>query len=198
MKKIYSTFMMLAMIVAALSFTACSSSSDDDNQGGNGDIWGVGGDATLVVNEQKCNPNEDSYINQDRKSIQISGKYISDKNVFYTWEIGIRIIRRPFKVAELNEGETINYDEMQIEEFRHGNEINLFEAEYTMLSGSITVESVNNKQVKLRFNDLTFELRVESSLYGDYYPENPKKNIVSGTALFHNHLYYQGDWEPFY
>jgi hypothetical protein len=152
----------------------------------------------LVVNEQKCNPNEDSYINQDRKSIQISGKYISDKNVFYTWEIGIRIIRRPFKVAELNEGETINYDEMQIEEFRHGNEINLFEAEYTMLSGSITVESVNNKQVKLRFNDLTFELKVSTFLDNDYYPENPQKNVVTGTALFHNHLSSGGEWVPFY
>lgn len=190
--------MILAMIVAALSFTACSSSSDDDNQGGNGDIWGIGGDATLVVNEQKCNPNEDSYINQDRKAIQICGKYISEKNVFNSWEIGIRIIRRPFKVAELEVGETIDYDEMEIEEFRRGNSINLNEKEYTMLSGSITVESVNNKQVKLRFNDLTFELKVSSFFDEDYYPENPQKNVVTGTALFHNHLYYQGDWKPFY
>lgn len=36
MKKLYSTIMMLAMMVAALSFTACG--GDDDNQGGDGNI----------------------------------------------------------------------------------------------------------------------------------------------------------------
>ena len=36
MKKLYSTIMMLAMMVAALSFTACSK-SDDDEFGGGGD-----------------------------------------------------------------------------------------------------------------------------------------------------------------
>lgn len=33
MKKLYSTIMMLALMVAALSFAACSSSSDDDDSG---------------------------------------------------------------------------------------------------------------------------------------------------------------------
>ena len=35
MKKIYSTIMMLAMIIATLSLTACSSSDDDEEGGGN-------------------------------------------------------------------------------------------------------------------------------------------------------------------
>ena len=37
MKKVYSTIMMLAMMVAALSFTACGSSSDDDEIDGGDD-----------------------------------------------------------------------------------------------------------------------------------------------------------------
>ena len=37
MKKTYSTIMMLAMMVAALSFTACSSDADDNNDGTYGD-----------------------------------------------------------------------------------------------------------------------------------------------------------------
>ena len=32
MKKIYSTIMMLAMMVAALGMTACSSDDDNDNE----------------------------------------------------------------------------------------------------------------------------------------------------------------------
>ena len=37
MKKVYSTIMMLTMMVAALSFTACGDDEDDDNPNGGGD-----------------------------------------------------------------------------------------------------------------------------------------------------------------
>ena len=77
MKKICSMMTMLAMMVAALSFTACSSSSSDDDEfGGSGGF----GDGTLVVNGQRCDPNKNSFIDQKRKQIQISATYISDKN----------------------------------------------------------------------------------------------------------------------
>lgn len=36
MKKLYSTILVLATMVAALSITACSSSSDDDEDNGGG------------------------------------------------------------------------------------------------------------------------------------------------------------------
>ncbi|MCH5311688.1 MAG: hypothetical protein J1E57_07025 [Prevotella sp.] len=48
MKKIYSTLMMLAMMVAALGFTACSSDDDGDAEGGNDDIA-----LTITVDGQK-------------------------------------------------------------------------------------------------------------------------------------------------
>ena len=41
MKKIYSTVMMLAMMVAALSFTACGGDDEVDNGGGEASIVGV-------------------------------------------------------------------------------------------------------------------------------------------------------------
>ena len=41
MKKVYSTVMMLAMMVAALSLTACGSDDDVDNGGGDVSIVGV-------------------------------------------------------------------------------------------------------------------------------------------------------------
>lgn len=41
MKKIYSTIMMLAMMVAALSFTACSSDDDNDSKETNSDLVGT-------------------------------------------------------------------------------------------------------------------------------------------------------------
>ena len=195
MKKICSMMTMLAMMVAALSFTACSSSSSDDDEfGGSGGF----GDGTLVVNGQTCNPNKNSFIDQKRKQIQISATYISDNNFWQSYEVGIRIVGRPFVISDLEVGEAFDFDELKIEEFRHGSTINLNEKEYRMLSGSITVESVNNKQVKLRFNDLTFELKVSTFFDNDYYPENPQKNVVTGTALFHNHLSSGGEWVPFY
>ena len=195
MKKIYLSMMTLAMMVAALSFTACSSSSSDDDEfGGSGGL----GDGTLVVNGQRCNPNKNSFIDQKRKQIQIRATYISDNNFWQSYEVGIRIVGRPFVISDLEVGEAFDFDELKIEEFRHVSTINLNEKEYRMLSGSITVESVNNKQVKLRFNDLTFELKVSTFLDNDYYPENPQKNVVTGTALFHNHLFSGGEWVPFY
>ena len=195
MKRFYSTITMLAMMVAALSFTACSSSSSDDDEfGGSGGL----GDGTLVVNGQRCNPNKNSFIDQKRKQIQIRATYISDNNFWQSYEVGIRIVGRPFVISDLEVGEAFDFDELKIEEFRHVSTINLNEKEYRMLSGSITVESVNNKQVKLRFNDLTFELKVSTFLDNDYYPENPQKNVVTGTALFHNHLFSGGEWVPFY
>ena len=194
MKKICSMMTMLAMMVAALSFTACSSSSSDDEFGGSGGL----GDGTLVVNGQRCDPNKNSFINQKRKGIQISATYISDKNFWQSYEVGIRIVGRPFVISDLEIGETFDFDELEIEEFRQGSIINLNQKEYKMLSGSITVESVNNKQVKLRFNDLSFELKVSTFFDNDYYPENPQKNVVTGTALFHNHLSSGGEWVPFY
>ena len=150
------------MMVAALSFTACSSSSSDDDEfGGSGGL----GDGTLVVNGQRCNPNKNSFIDQKRKQIQIRATYISDNNFWQSYEVGIRIVGRPFVISDLEAGEAFDFDELKI---------------------------------KLRFNDLTFELKVSTFLDNDYYPENPQKNVVTGTALFHNHLSSEGEWVPFY
>lgn len=195
MKTIRFIGMALLAVLVSISSSACSNSDDEGGDDTNGD-------ATLTVNDQKCNPNKDSYINQNRGALHLSASYISDKNVWNTWEVDIRIIRRSFKVSELEVGETFDYDEVEIEEFRRVTSINMSESQYTMLSGSIVVESVNNKEVKLRFKDLSFQLRNRSSFDGDYYPENPKKNVISGTALFHNYIYIKegntGYWEPFY
>ena len=51
MKKIFSTIMMLAMIIAALSLTACSSSDDDEEGGGVNTSFLVG--TWKVLDEEK-------------------------------------------------------------------------------------------------------------------------------------------------
>ena len=138
------------------------------------------------------------------KRIIAVGRYVYQKGfdlLLHAWK-KIEQQHPDWELAVYGMGERTPYeqliDELKIEEFRHGSTINLNEKEYRMLSGSITVESVNNKQVKLRFNDLTFELKVSTFLDNDYYPENPQKNVVTGTALFHNHLSSGGEWVPFY
>ena len=75
MKRIYSTVLMLAMIIAALSLTACSSSSDDDEGGGN---------TSSLVGTWKV-LGEESYI-----QFKNGGSFIdaNDKDVNYgTWKV---------------------------------------------------------------------------------------------------------------
>jgi len=59
MRKIYSTVMMLAMMVAALSFTACSSSSSDDEDGG----YPSGSTFTITYDGEKNEVENTSWIN---------------------------------------------------------------------------------------------------------------------------------------
>ena len=202
-------------ILGLLHFPGTKQLPDDDRhrvtQSDKGDIKDIVDGAGYILSRYRVQASQrigliqqedprcpQGFIDQKRKQIQISATYISDNNFWQSYEVGIRIVGRPFVISDLEAGEAFDFDELKIEEFRHGSTINLNEKEYRMLSGSITVESVNNKQVKLRFNDLTFELKVSTFLDNDYYPENPQKNVVTGTALFHNHLSSEGEWVPFY
>lgn len=58
MKRVYSTIMMLAMMVATLGFTACSSGSDDDSEDGSTSTFSItyDGEKNAVENTTWLNP----------------------------------------------------------------------------------------------------------------------------------------------
>jgi len=189
MKKIYSVLMMLAMMVTALSFTACGDDDDDVDNGSGG--------ASLVIDGERCCPNEDSYINESQNAIQIEA-YLPD-NRLKQFHVSLRVWGYPFVVSELFVGEMFSPEDLEVRDFMKGIELRLYENEYTVTGGCITVESVTNSRVVMRFDNLSFSLKVSSNIFGeDYYPSNAKVHTINGTASFHNHLYKDGDWKPFY
>ena len=195
MKTVFSKLMLLAMMAGALSFAACGGDDDDVD---NGD-YGLGGtgSATLVIDGEKCCPNEDSYINESRNTIQIEA-YHPD-NILKVEHVTIRMHGYPLVVSELMEGEMFGAGDLEVKDYMSGIELRLYENEYKVTDGYVTVVSVTNSRVVLRFENLSFALKVSSNVFGeDYYPSNAKVHTINGTASFHNHLYKDGDWVPFF
>ena len=74
MKKLYSTIMMLAMMVAALSFTACGGDDDVDNGGGDVSIVGEWECTNMVYDNNLSGLYVESRINiGDRVRFQSDG-----------------------------------------------------------------------------------------------------------------------------
>ena len=196
MKTVFSKLMLLAMMAGALGFAACGGGNDDDVD--NGDYgFGGNGSATLTIDGEECCPNEESYINESRKTIQIEA-YHPD-NRFKVEHVTIRMFGSPLVVSELMEGEMFGAGDLKVKDYMSGIELRMYENEYEITGGYVTVESVTNSRVVLRFENLSFALESSSNVFGeDYYPSNPKIHTINGTASFHNHLYENGDWVPFF
>ena len=79
MKKLYSTIMMLAMMVAALSFTACG--DDDDDDGGSSTT----GDYLRVTLDGKTY--SDKILNWDYAQIDPVGRDDNNKPLTYTYDM---------------------------------------------------------------------------------------------------------------
>jgi len=81
MKKIYSTVMMLAMMVAALSFTACGSDDDDVDNGGDASIVGVWECTGIDVDAQYSEMIDDSSLHiGERVNFKSDGTYSTNED----------------------------------------------------------------------------------------------------------------------
>ena len=69
MKKLYSTIMMLAMMVAALSFTACGGDNDDDND-----------NSTLIVGVWECTSANYGSLRNAAQNTLIEGDILTFKS----------------------------------------------------------------------------------------------------------------------
>ena len=188
---------MFAMMVVALSFTACG--GDDDDNG----IWGRG-EETLTIDNQKCFPNEESVINEEKRVLSIWASVNKKINPpIYNVRICLSSFDNydhPFLVSELRPGEVFNYNELEIEEFSNIYCGYDYRKKYwKVFAGSITVESVDNISVKLRFNNLSFILEsVYDPITDEDYYKNNSAHTINGTVLFHNNEWCENGWVPFY
>ena len=149
MKKLYSTIMMLAMMVAALSFTACGS-DDGGNGGGNnpptgGKTLSYDGTAYYAVGctaEQTkgrgmyfnivAAPNEVLAINGHQLVVHIS------KN----------------KVAELKVGDVFNSENTSVQTLRGTQEIAIETYAWKITEGSITITKITDMEMTLQFTNV--------------------------------------------
>ena len=108
MKKIHSTIMMLAMMVAALSFTACSSDDDEDGGGGGGDSK-----KTLIIDGQAYYAGcvKDfigGSVVQSGSGMRLHISAIENPHSVYKgYKISLHI--SPTKVSELRVGQVFNF-----------------------------------------------------------------------------------------
>ena len=196
MKKLYSTIMMLAMMVAALSFTACS--SDDDEDGGdNGSMLVLDGYKMRHSLNTETNT-YDATITQRYNNMHFSFNYSKD-NTMKLYELDLRIPAL-HDVSNLEVGDTFDFSDIEVETYRNIMSVELYESTFKSLGGSITITNVTNKEVTAKINDFKFSLDTEYYIDGDFYsPSNPKIHVLSGTAKFHNSLYRDDEgWLPFY
>ena len=149
MKKLYSGIMMLAMMVAALSFTACGS-DDGGNGGGNnpptgGKTLSYDGTAYYAVGctaEQTkgrgmyfnivAAPNEVLAINGHQLVVHIS------KN----------------KVAELKVGDVFNSENTSVQTLRGTQEIAIETYAWKITEGSITITKITDMEMTLQFTNV--------------------------------------------
>lgn len=178
------------ILTSTICFVACNDNEEDGISSRNS--------STLIIDDKSYNSDNGSYINEGRKTLCINAVLQGARNISMKI-VTMRILNRPFVISELQSGEQIDYKEIEVEEFSNGTTIALYENEYETLSGKIMVESVDRNRVVLRFNDLSFALKHSSNIFGeDYSPQNATIHKINGTVSFHNHLYENGDWKPFY
>ena len=191
MKKVYSTVLVLAMMFAALSLSSCSKSDDD------GDSSGSGGEKSLIVDEVAYYADASLTENTSR-GLHLSINCLENPNSVPVKELDF-YIKGIKKVTDLMEGDTFYDDDLTKINIENFGTIALYEKQYEITGGSISIQSIDRYNVKVRFNDLKFSLKSSTNIFGeDYDPQNPTTHKVSGTASFHNSFFEDGQWSPFY
>ena len=167
MKNLNLTIMLLAMIIAAISITACSSNSDDDENGGGA----VKGQKTLIVNDESFYATNCT-AEQTRKN----GMYL---NIRASTEpeyclVGHELVVHisPSKVAELKEGDVFENYNMSVQTFRRLNEIAVNSYEWEVLEGDISIKKITSMEMTIAINNLLLEHKISRV-----------KRTIRGTAV---------------
>lgn len=154
MKKLYSTIMMLAMMVAALSFTACGGGDDDDDDFGGG---GKKTKNTITITDDSGDvyysisvfdwTSEDDDINGNLTEDGTIYCFMSRKNVIDADYLHIYLENGEKSISDFPKGydlgtPTVNFGVLRT-----------YTNEYDYVSGSIKVSRNDGNSFTLEFND---------------------------------------------
>ena len=174
MKKIYSTIMLLTMMVAALGFTACGGDDDDDiNGGGNSSK----GEMTLTIDGE-------SYYATNCSAEQTRGRgmYLniraSTSSQFSTKGKELVVHISPSRVSELSVGDVFDSGSMSIQMYHNFNEVVINTYTWRAIEGNITIKKITNMEMTIQINDLVLK-----------HKEKDIKRTISGTAVLNSATY---------
>ena len=177
MQKLYSTIMLLAMMVAALGLTACGGDDEDEIDGGEG-----GGSSssskTLVIDGKSYYCGSLCHLSQtDGNGMYLTVTAVEDIR-FQTSGHELVIVISPSKVSQLSVGQVFDYDEMRVRTFRHLNEIVIDSYNWKGVDGNIVIKYIGEKEITIQINSLV----VKSKNTG-------VERTISGTATLYNSLH---------
>lgn len=176
MKKLYSTIMMLAIMVAALSFTACGGDDDDDNGGSGGGGSNSASSLTVVKS------NGEKYVSLD--GLEWASSYNSNGSLtdgaIYCQMTKENAVNMSYLYINLVNGEK------SISDFQNGYDLGKptinfgaypsSDNKYKYVSGTIKVIGNNGKEFTLKFDKYKAEKTSGSNIVinGTMYVEKEK------------------------
>ena len=172
MKKLYSTIMMLAMMIAALSLTACGGGDEDDDFGGGSNS--PSGNKTLIIDGNSYYCGSLCTLEQTNGS----GMYFTIDKVYQTKGKELKVHISPSKVSQLSVGQVFSYNNMSIRNYRGLTQMELNTYSWDAVSGDITIKSIGETQITIQINSLVVKHEITDV-----------EHTISGTATLHNSLF---------
>lgn len=174
MKKLYSTMMMLATMIAALGMVSCDS---DDDHGGNGKNLIIDGESYYTTIESTVVQNTTVY----------GGMYLTvqaSKHKEGSLDSELTMWISPSKVSELSVGQTFDSSDIDIHDFHYGFSYN--EIRWDAISGNILIKDIKDTQLTIQINNLVIE------------SWNDAQHSFNGTVTLYNSLSDEnGNYLPF-
>ena len=172
MKKIYLSMMTLAMMVAALGFTACGGDDEDE-------IGGVPnkGQMSLKIDDEPFYATNCTAEQTRSNGMYLNIRATTDPEYSYNGhELIVHI--SPSKVAELKEGDVFGTDKMSVQSFNRFNVIEVNTYTWNDLEGDITIKKITDMEMTIVINDLLLE-----------HKSSKVKHTISGTAVLTSGVY---------
>ena len=180
MKKIYSTVMMLAMMVAALGMTACG---DDDNDEGSAH-------KTLIIDGESyyCGHSAPGRylctVSQSKSGMHLTVAAIEDIHPIVPKgkELSFRI--SPTKVSELSVGQVFDYAEIGRIHFGGLGAMPSTEILWYGIDGEMVIKDIKETELTIQFKNFTIK-----------HKKTDTEHTIEGTATLCNSMCYS-DGEP--
>ncbi len=161
MKKLHSMIMMIAMMVASLSLTACNGDDEDGIS-----KW----KKTLTIDGESYYCSKYSKVSQSYGWESLGDLEWYDRGMYLTIcaigdtkkyshyvEKNLTIVLPPSRVSMLKVGDVFDYDRISVRNFNNYNEIVLDTYNWDAISGNITIREITETTLTIQINKLVIE-----------------------------------------